>query len=419
MASLTSLQRAAADGRTLRPGGRSTGHRPLLVGVDGGCWLNRRGYGRYARSVLRALAERDDGDRYLVLADTATVSAADLPGGFGTVAVRTRPPTEAASASGRRSVPDLLRMGWAAARQPLDVLYFPSVYTFFPLWRRVPAVVTIHDVIPERHPGLVFGGRRNALFWRLKLRVALRQARLIVTTSDHARDGIAERLRVPRERIRVVIQGTHPVFRRLASPREPADLLPDLGLPRGLRYLLYVGGLSPHKNVGALVEAYRRVVGEPALADVALLLVGDHSHDSFLSAFGALRDQVEREGLGDRVRFTGFVPDEALVDLYNRADLVVLPSLEEGFGLPAFEAAACGTPVVVSDVGPAAALLGSAARAFPPRDTEALAAILRELLQSPERRRAMGAEGLRRAPRFTWDRAAAEVHDLLHEAAGA
>jgi glycosyltransferase involved in cell wall biosynthesis len=126
---------------------------------------------------------------------------------------------------------------------------------------------------------------------------------------------------------------------------------------------------------------------------------------------------VERHRLQDHVFFTGFVPDEALVHLYNRADLLVLPSLEEGFGLPAMEAAACGTPVVASNVGPVGSLLGPAAWTFPPQDVQALAAGLQRLVSDPSRRRVMGEEGRRRAAILTWDRAAAEAHALFQEVA--
>lgn len=310
-------------------------------------------------------------------------------------------------------------MARTVARYPLDVFFFPSVYTFFPLIRPARAVVAIHDVIAEHHPNMVFPRRRLALFWRMKLAIAIRQARLIVTVSDHARDGIVEHFRLPPERVRVIPEAPDPIFRTLSHPRDPAELIPACSLPRTGRYLLYVGGLSPHKNLHLLIEAYCRLIAEGESEDLRLLLVGDYRGDVFYSEYQDLRAAVARHGLEDRVCFTGFVPDEALVDLYNRAELLVLPSLEEGFGLPAFEAAACGTPVVASEVGPMATLLGSAAWTFPPHDVDVLINGLRTLLRDPARRRAMGAEGHQRAATFTWERAAAQAHAIFHELAEA
>lgn len=388
----------------------------LRIGLDGSCWLNRRGYGRYARGLLSALARREDGERYFLFLDRETAAASDLPARFEKVVVPTRQaPAKAASASGRRDIMDLWRMGQSVARWPLDVFFFPSVYTFFPLLRPLRAVVAIHDVIAEHHPKKVFARRRLALFWKAKLAVAVRQARLILTVSDHAREGIIEQFGLPRERVRVILEAPDPIFRPVTSSRDPADLLPSCALPRGAPYLLYVGGLSPHKNLHLLIEAYRRVIAGGEFDGVRLLLVGDYVGDVFTSAYDGLRGEVTRHGLEDRVLFTGFVPDEALVELYNRAELLVLPSLEEGFGLPALEAAACGLPVVTSAVGPMADLLGPAAWAFPPHDVDALARGLRTLLRDPARRRQMGAEGVRRASGFSWERAAAQLREMFRE----
>jgi glycosyltransferase involved in cell wall biosynthesis len=297
-------------------------------------------------------------------------------------------------------------------------LFFPSAYTFFPLLRPVRVVVTIHDVIADRHPELMFPRRRLALYWRIKLGLAVRQARLILTVSDHARAGIVEHFRLPSERVRVVLEAPDPGFGPDAQSRDPADLLPDSGLPRGCRYLLYVGGLSPHKNLHILIEAFRRLVADRELDALRLLLVGDHSEDVFHSAYKDLHTLVISHGLEQRVCFTGFVPDYVVAQLYNRAELLVLPSIEEGFGLPAVEAAACGTPVVVSETGPVADLLGSGAYTVRPGDVNGLTEALRLLLKDPARRASMGEEGRRRVAGLSWERAAAETLAILREAAG-
>ncbi|HUG38140.1 MAG TPA: glycosyltransferase family 1 protein, partial [Candidatus Limnocylindrales bacterium] len=355
---------------------------------------------------------------YVLFVDPETASDPSLPASFERVVVPTRhPPAEAASSSGRRDLTDLWRMGWAVARHRPDVFFFPSVYTFFPLLRPVRSIVAIHDVIAERHPRQVFARRRLQLFWKAKLAIAVRQAHLILTVSDHARAGIIEQFGVPPARLRVILEAPDAIFRRLPAARDPTELLPACALPSGARYLLYVGGISPHKNLHVLLRSYRALIADGEFEGLRLLLVGDHSGDVFYSAYEGLRAEVARHGL-DGVCFTGFVPDDMLVDLYNRAELLILPSLEEGFGLPAIEAAACGTPVVASDVGPVGSLLGPAAWTFPPSDAAALTDGLRSLLRDPARRRAMGDAGLRRAATFTWERAAAEAHALFHELGG-
>jgi len=407
---------AAVDAGQRRAGTERNRGMGLRIGIDGSCWLNRRGYGRYTRSLLTALAQRRDGDQYFLFVDRETTTVSDLPACFEKVIVPTsQPPAQAASALGRRTARDLWRSAWTVAHYPLDVFFFPSVYTFFPLLRPVRTIVAIHDVIAEHHPQLVFARRRLAWFWKIKLALAVRQARLILTVSEHARDGIVTHFCLPHERVRIILEAPDPIFRPLAAPRDPAELLPACALPDGSRYLLYVGGLSPHKNLPVLIEAYQQTISNREFSDLHLLLVGDYTNDVFLSAYESLRATVVRCGLKDRVHFTGFVPDDILVDLYNRAELLVLPSVEEGFGLPAFEAAACGTPVVTSEVGPVSALLGAAVWTFPPHDVKTLTERLSILLRDPVRRQAMRAEGLRQTATLTWERAAAQLHALFQE----
>jgi len=389
----------------------------MRIGIDGGCWLNRRGYGRYTRGLLSALARHDSNDEYFIFVDRETARTPDLPMRFQKVIVSTsQPPATAASAAGHRIIRDLCRMSWAVARSPLDVFFFPSVYTFFPLFRPLRAIVVIHDVIAEHYPDMVLGRRSLALLWRLKLDLAIWQAPVILTVSDYARRGIIDHFGLAPERVRTVHEAPDPIFRPLVAPRNPADLLPGCKLPRDQgRYLLYVGGLSPHKNLHLLIEAFQRLLVHGELHNLRLLIVGDYQADVFRSAYQSLRQEVHQKRLEDRVCFTGYVPDEVLVDLYNLADLLILPSLEEGFGLPAFEAAACGTPVVTSSAGPAASLLGPAALAFPPNDLQVLTEGLRHLLGDPARRRAMGEAGRERARSFSWEQAAAQTHMALLE----
>lgn len=122
----------------------------------------------------------------------------------------------AASASGRRTLRDILRMTRGVAREPLDVFLSPSVYTFFPLPIGLRAVVTIYDAIPERFSKLTFPSTRSKLFWRMKVRLALMQSRLVLTISDHAADEIARTFGIPRNRLRVSLP---PRRRSIGLPR--------------------------------------------------------------------------------------------------------------------------------------------------------------------------------------------------------
>src|SRR5690606_15831393 len=121
------------------------------------------------------------------------------------------------------------------------------------------------------------------------------------------------------------------------------------GIPRDRPIVLYVGGISPHKNLDRLLQAMGKL--RQRQCDWQLVLVGDIERDGFLGCYDALRERVRQENLSDHVTFTGFVPNADLVRLYQSAALLVFPSLDEGFGLPAVEAMACGLPVACSRGG--------------------------------------------------------------------
>ena len=162
-----------------------------------------------------------------------------------------------------------------------------------------------------------------------------------MTVSEASRQAIQAWSGWPDHKIRVITEGPDPIFRPRAGDPEAGAVLDRLAIPPDARYLLYVGGLSPHKNLLRLVEAFAR--GAP---DGVLLVLAGDVHDVFHTHVPEIRAAIARHDLADRVIMTGFVPDDDLVFLYSRAYALVQPSLLEGFGLPAVEAMACGTPVI-------------------------------------------------------------------------
>lgn len=384
----------------------------MRIGVDANCWANQRGYGRYTRELLRALVGLASADEFLFFLDDKTAREChDLPTSsrVQVITVRTsQAATQAASADGQRSLRDLWAMGREVSRSghKLNLFFFPSVYSFFPIWLRAPVVVTIHDTIPERYPAHVFATRRARAQWALKVRWATLQARAVVTVSEAARQDIVDVFGVAPDRVHIVSDAVTPEFRPLSPPDVSLSVLERYGLAADTRFILYVGGISPHKNLATLIDAYTRLVAEAAFRDVHLVLVGDIQADSFLSSYPQLQAVVGQSGHAQAIHFTGFVPDAELVQLYNAAQVAVLPSLAEGFGLPALEAMACGTPVVVSRAGALPEVVGAAGRLFDPRQPAELAERLRETLSQLELRLACKREGLARAQDFSWERSA-------------
>ena len=390
----------------------------MRIGVDATCWANARGYGRFARELLRAMVIEGASHEFVCFVDDRAARCFDLMGaGVRTVLVpQTASPTTAASAAGSRSVGDMWRMTRAVAREELDVFFSPSVYTYFPLPPKLAAVITFHDAIADQFPELTLPSPRARLFWRLKVQMALAQSRIVLTVSDYAASQVSRALGVRRDRIRVAVEAAAPIYTPSESPDDVMAAARQVGVPDGRRWLVYVGGFNPHKHVDAIVRAHAALVREGADPPV-LVLVGALDDDPFFGSQQRIRDEITRCGTADHVRWAGYVPDDELRHLLSGALALVLPSQSEGFGLPAVEAAACGVPVIATTESPLPQLLEGGGIFVTPGDDGALGAAMRRLATDEPHRRALAALALTRARALSWTSSARAALAALTEAA--
>ncbi len=392
----------------------------MRIGIDANCIINRRGFGRFTRELLGAVAALNTGDQYILFADRQTAEQGAWPDGWRMVVGDTREAaSEAAAADGRRSLHDLWAMRRAVQREPLDVMFFPAVYSYFPVGGDVPCLVTFHDVIAETLPHLVFESRRSRWLWQLKSRLAIRRSSCVLTVSEASKQGLMRRFGLDDARVRVLYGAPAAVFRQPSRDTDAhRDALTRHGLHPREPFLLYVGGISPHKNLTTLIDAFARVRVDPALDALHLVLVGDYAGDVFRTCHEELVEYATRLGVADRVRFPGFVPDEDLVHLYAATAAFVFPSYLEGFGLPAAEAMACGAPVIASTGGSLPEVLAEAGDLFDPHDVEGLAERLRRVLHDPAYQQELRGRSLRRARAFSWEQTARRAVDVFHEYRG-
>jgi alpha-1,3-rhamnosyl/mannosyltransferase len=390
----------------------------MRIGVDATCWANGRGYGRFTRELVAAMVAQAPDDEFICFLDARARDVFALAGANVTpVVVPQRvSPTEAAGADSARSVADMLRLTMAVWRERPDVFFSPTVYTYFPLPPRLRAVVTIHDAIVERFPALTIPDRKARLFWNAKVSLAIWQARLVLTVSDYAASEITAMHGVAPARLRVALEAPAATYRPSENAGDIARAASAVHLPAGARWLVYVGGFNPHKHLDLLVEAHGTIaarIPNPPL----LLLVGTLDADVFHGAQVGIREAIQRAHTETLIRWTGFVPDEELRHLLSGAVALVLPSASEGFGLPAVEAAACGTPVIATTASPLPRLLEGGGLFVPPGDVDALTAAIAQLLGDERGRRTMGDVARHRAASLTWDSGARAALSALREAA--
>jgi len=390
----------------------------MRIGVDATCWANGRGYGRFARELLRAMVVEGATHEFVCFVDDRAARAFDLTGaGVRMVVVhQSASPTEAASANGSRSVGDMWRMTRAVAREGLDVFFSPSVYTYFPLPPSLAAVITFHDAIADQFPELTLPSPRARLFWRLKVQMALAQSRIVLTVSDYAATQVSRTLGVRRERIRVAVEAAATVYQPSESAEDVCAAARAAGVPDGRRWFAYVGGFNPHKHVDVLVRAHAGLIRD--MQDPPLLvLVGAIEDDPFFGSQGRIRAEIKRCGTEAHVRWAGYVPDDELRHLLSGAIALALPSESEGFGLPAVEAAACGVPVIATLESPLPQLLEGGGIFVAPRDEAALGAAMRLLATDEATRRTFAAGALARARALSWTASARATLAALREAA--
>lgn len=324
------------------------------------------GIGTYIRGLLGGLVRLRTGDEIVALAPRDT----PLPDGVEHVAFD----------APHYSIRELFAVGAAARRAGVDLLHSPHYVT--PV-TSLPLVVTIHDLIHLHQP------QRSALarpYARFMIQRALRRARRVLTVTSAVRAELVAEMGADAGRIVVTPNGVRPATRSGHSGAPPP-------------YFLFVGNDKPHKNAGALLTAFARV--RATMPDARLVLAGAN---------------FERYAGIAGVECRGFVAESELDALYAGAVALVLPSREEGFGLPAAEAMAAGTAVVTSTCAALVEVTGDAALHADAEDPDALAAAMLRLARDTGLRAALASRGRERAASLTWERCAVLTRDAYDAA---
>jgi len=372
----------------------------MRIGIDATAMpLQRAGAGNYIFNLIQALARVDRSNEYVIFAKPAHQAELGVNGPRVCFV-----PCEFAGRA--------VRLVWEQVGLPrqvrahrLDVLHSPH-YTM-PLRHSARSVVTFCDMTFLLHPELHQPIKR--VFFPAMMRVSARRADRLIAISESTRDDLVRLWAVDRARIATIPLAADTGYRPRA-PEEVVEVCGRYGLQPG-GYILYVGMLEPRKNVDRLVEAFGRVATE--LPGVDLVIAGRPGW-----MYDQIFAQVEALGLRERVRFTGYVPHDALPGLYSGARLFAYPSKYEGFGLPVLEAMSCGSPVVTTNVSSMPEVAGDAAILVTPDDVAGLAAALLRVSGDPTLRAELSCKGLARAKAFSWERCARETM-AVYEAAGA
>ena len=347
----------------------------------------RTGVGEYVHELARALA-RIPGDDLAIL----------------TTSWKDRPPSDLAFELGGVRVVDRrvpvrgLMWAWHGFEWPpvewlagpIDVVHGQSPL-LIPT-RTAAQVITIHDLDFLHHPNRASAEMRRD-YPRL-VRDHARRADHVVVSSHYAAREVVTHLELAAEKISVCSPG---------APGWTAEIAHERAAAKTRGHVLFVGTLESRKNIEGLLAAYRRL--RERRSDVPPLVLA-----------GRARDPLPRDL--ENVSVLGYVSDTQRRQLYRDAVMLVLPSFEEGFGLPVLEAMACGVPVVISDRGALPEVAGDAATPVDPADVDGLGAAMERLLDPIAAQDAIN-RGLAQAARYSWAAAAAAARDAYRAAAAA
>ena len=336
-----------------------------------------RGFGRVTRSLAEELLRLLPGEVVLFVPHGAPVPQPWYPLAARIVALH-RPRRGAFLFDG-----PAWRM--TLGRIPVDVLHLPT-WTV-PARLPVPVVATFYDATPFRFPSPPEPWRRHRARQAIR---SLARATAVHAISHHAKAELLATVRLAPERVFVAHLGVGSEFLPSPTPTPP-------------EHLLFVGGSDPHKNLELVVA----LLASPEAERLPPLVVAGAAAADRRLADPALRGRVRRVANPD---------DRALAELYQRALALLLPSRNEGFGLPALEAMACGCPVLAARAGALPEVCGEAAMLLDPDDPGAWREAVLALLAKPGRRSETVGAGLARARTFTWERTARELTSIYRGA---
>lgn len=354
---------------------------------------HRSGVGEYVHQIARALALQFPDDSVTLF----TSSWKDRPpSGLEADCVRAR-------VSDHRIPVTVLNFAWHRLEWPSVELVthrrYDVAFSPHPLLmpaRRAAQVVMIHDLDFLRHPERTQREIRRD-YPRLARPHARRASRVVVPSTYTAAE-VVDQLDVPRQRVVVCPPGA-PEWR---------DPVPDRFATDG--YALFVGTLEPRKNVGGLLEAYGRLLARHRNVPM-LMLAGKAGAEA-----QPWLDAIERPPLVGHVKYLGYVREHDRQRVYAGARLLVVPSYEEGFGMPALEAMSLGIPVVATSRGALPELVGDAGVIIDPDDPESIVAAVDRVLSEDRFAETIARRGVERSRRFQWQHTAHLIHEVFREA---
>ena len=286
----------------------------------------------------------------------------------------------------------------------MDIIHYPYFDLFFhtlPINKKASrVVVTIHDIIPLIFPEHFPVGLKGNINLRLQ-KLALKNVDAVICDSQTSKQDVINKLSLPEDKIHVVYLAPSEKFRPTTDKKVLSVVAKKYKLSG--KFALYVGDVNWNKNLQNLIESIK-------IAKVNLVMVGKALADKSLLQTQVLNKLIKKLNLSEKIVKTGYVPDEDLVAIYNLADLTLLPSYYEGFGLPVLESMACGTSVVCSENSSLSEIAGPHTVFCEPDSPDDIAQKIKEVMcLNKSQKQILSQKLIEHASRFTWKKVAQDT----------
>ena len=371
----------------------------MRIGIDARA-LGWAGLGRYSRNLLKNLVKQTPSEvEFVVFAPKAYGRE------FSEMKQVKFVPVTASYYSLREQTLFLSSL----MRENLDLMHF--LHFNAPIFYKRPSVVTIHDLTRFFFPAQKHKGRMHQLAYEIVFRSAIKNSSKIITVSEHTRTDLVRYFPKATDKTVMIHEGvdTTMFLNNRNGESYQSEKLDRWGIKKP--YLLFVGVWMTHKNLPRLLQAFKKV--KEGGFDGQLVITGKgQAHHVDVNAL------VKGEGMGDSVILPGKVADEDLPMLFQNAELFIMPSLYEGFGLPALEALACGTPVVASSVSSLPEILGESAVYFDPYSVDDMAEKITSLINDKQKQSELISLGNTQIQKFSWEKCAEETLGVYQSVLG-
>jgi glycosyltransferase involved in cell wall biosynthesis len=402
----------------------------IIIDMQGAQTASRfRGIGRYTLSFVQSVVRnRGSHEVILVLSGLFPDSIESICASFldilpsQNIKVWKAPGPVCGESNPRYEVAELIREHFICSLLP-DVVIVSSLFEGYgddavvsigKMDKLTPTCLILYDLIPYLNPEQYLAPNPGYKKFYMNKIEYVKRAELCFAISNFSKNEAVENLNLDKEKVVSILAAVDDIFQpRLIDEGVLNKLLANFNICR--KFILYAGGADKRKNLGRLLEAYS-ILPQYLCDEYNLVFAGFMS----INDVAELKNIAKSFGINsDNLKFTGYIDEDSLVNLYNASSLYIFPSWHEGFGLPALEAMSCGVPVIAANSSSLPEVVGLDEALFDPFDVISMADKIKEVLQDNNFAKRLALHGISQAKRFSWDQTAARailaIESLINE----